>query len=91
MKANVYLEDLFVLPEYWRRGDCDGFAQVSRATAVGGWNRAYWIWNEEAIAFYKRIGAVLMDDWTGCRVSGEALVSLSKQSRVRLIGIDQQS
>ncbi len=82
MKPGVYLEDLFVLPEYRRRGIATDLLKYLAAHALSqGCGRLEWSvldWNAEAIAFYKRIGAVLMDEWTGCRVSGESLVNLSK-------------
>jgi diamine N-acetyltransferase len=34
-------------------------------------------WNETAIGFYKKIGAIAMDEWTVCRVTGEALKNLA--------------
>ena len=82
MKPGVYLEDLFVLPEYRRRGIATDLLKYLATHALSqGCGRLEWSvldWNEDAIAFYRRIGAVLMDEWTGCRVSGEALVNLSK-------------
>ena len=82
MKPGVYLEDLFVLPEYRRRGIATELLKYLAAHALSkDCRRLEWSvldWNEDAIAFYKRIGAVLMDEWTGCRVSGEALVNLSE-------------
>lgn len=82
MKPGIYLEDLFVLPEYRRQGAATALLKYLAASAVSkGCGRLEWSvldWNEDAIAFYKRIGAVLMDEWTGCRVSGDALVGLSK-------------
>lgn len=88
MKPGVYLEDLFVLPEYRRRGIATDLLKYLAAHALSqGCGRLEWSvldWNEDAIAFYKRIGAVLMDEWTGCRVSGEALVNLSRYSDAEL-------
>ncbi|MGB3295895.1 MAG: GNAT family N-acetyltransferase [Phormidesmis sp.] len=82
MKPGVYLEDLFVLPEYRRQGIATDLLKYLASHALSkGCGRLEWSvldWNEDAIAFYKRIGAVLMDEWTGCRVSGEALVKLAK-------------
>jgi hypothetical protein len=34
-------------------------------------------WNEPSIAFYKSLGAAMLDDWTLCRVSGPALARLA--------------
>lgn len=82
MKPGIHLEDLFVLPEFRRRGVATALLKHLAAFALSkDCGRLEWSvldWNEDAIAFYKRIGAVLMDEWTGCRVSGEALVGLSK-------------
>lgn len=82
MKPGIHLEDLFVLPEFRRQGVATALLKHLAAFALSkGCGRLEWSvldWNEDAIAFYKRIGAVLMDEWTGCRVSGEALVGLSK-------------
>jgi hypothetical protein len=36
-------------------------------------------WNEPAIGFYKKVGAAMLDDWTMCRVTGDALMQLGKQ------------
>ena len=84
MKPGLYLEDLFVLPKYRRQGIATALLEYLAAHAVGkGCGRLEWSvldWNEDAIAFYERIGAVLMDDWTGCRVSGKALVTLANIS-----------
>ncbi len=77
----LYLEDLFVLPE--RRGTGIGRALLARLARVAverGCGRVQWQvlkWNEPAIGFYKRLGANLMDDWTTCRLEGEALQQLA--------------
>ena len=90
MKPGIYLEDLFVLPEYRRQGVATALLKHLAAFAVNqGCGRLEWSvldWNEDATAFYKRIGAVLMDEWTGCRVSGDALVGLSKLGESGLEG-----
>ena len=82
MKPGIYLEDLFVSPEFRRQGIATALLKYLAAFALSkDCGRLEWSvldWNEDAIAFYKRIGAILMDEWTGCRVSGDALVGLSK-------------
>ncbi|PZO23205.1 MAG: GNAT family N-acetyltransferase [Leptolyngbya foveolarum] len=82
MKPGIYLEDLFVLPEFRRQGIATALLKHLAAFALSkDCGRLEWSvldWNEDAIAFYKRMGAILMDEWTGCRVSGDALVGLSK-------------
>lgn len=81
MKPGIYLEDLFVLPDYRRRGIATDLLKYLAGHALSkGCGRLEWSvldWNESAITFYRRIGAVLMDEWTGCRVAGDALVDLS--------------
>ncbi len=81
MKPGIYLEDLFVLPDYRRQGIATDLLKYLAGHALNkGCGRLEWSvldWNESAITFYQRIGAVLMDEWTGCRVSGDALVNLS--------------
>ncbi len=82
MKPGIYLEDIFVLPAFRRQGIATALLKHLAAFALSkDCGRLEWSvldWNEDAIAFYKRIGAILKDEWTGCRVSGEALIELSK-------------
>ena len=71
-RAGIYLEDLFVLPEY--RGCGCG---VER-----GCGRLEWScldWNEPSIGFYLSLGAKPMDEWTVYRVTGDALTDLAKR------------
>jgi GNAT superfamily N-acetyltransferase len=85
-RPGVYLEDLFVVPE--RRGSGIGRALLSRLAEIAvhrGCGRLEWAvldWNEPAIGFYKRLGARLLDDWTTCRLDGEALTALAAEERV---------
>jgi GNAT superfamily N-acetyltransferase len=82
-RHGIYLEDLFVRPSH--RGKGIGKALMVRLAqhcVARGWARFQWSvldWNAPSIAFYRSIGAVLMDDWTVCRVSGDALEALAKQ------------
>ncbi|MEL6157709.1 MAG: GNAT family N-acetyltransferase [Cyanobacteria bacterium J06554_11] len=84
MKPGIYLEDLFVLPDYRRLGIAtDLLTFLAKRAVEQGCGRLEWSvldWNESAITFYKRIGAILMDEWTGCRVTGEALTTLASRS-----------
>lgn len=80
-RPGIYLEDLFVLPE--RRGDGFGKALLVRLAQLAverGCGRLEWSvldWNEPSIAFYKALGAVMLDDWTKCRIDGERLTALA--------------
>jgi GNAT superfamily N-acetyltransferase len=82
-KHGIYLEDLFIRPEYRGRGY--GKALLQHLAAIceeRGYGRFQWWvldWNTPAIEFYKSLGAVAMDEWTVYRVSGEPLTSLAKK------------
>ena len=82
-KPGLYLEDLFVKPEYRGRGV--GLAllqQLAKIAVERDYGRVEWSvldWNEPAIGFYKKLGAVPMDEWTVQRVTGDALVHLAAQ------------
>jgi GNAT superfamily N-acetyltransferase len=77
----LYLEDLFVDPEWRGRGV--GHRLMAHLAAIAVARRCHrmeWSvldWNESAIAFYRRAGARLLDDWRICRISGEALRELA--------------
>lgn len=77
----IWLEDLFVRPEY--RGSGHGKAllvELARIAVERGCKRFEWSvldWNEPSIAFYKALGAVPMDEWTTYRVTAAALTSLA--------------
>ena len=79
-QPGIYLEDLFVLPE-WRKRGCGRqlLARVARTAVERGCGRLEWSvldWNEPAIRFYKSLGALEMDEWTVYRVTGESLQRL---------------
>ncbi len=83
-RPGIYLEDLFVNPEF--RGKGFGrqllayLAKLAKARDCG--RLEWWVldWNEPAIKFYKNIGAKPMDEWTVFRVTGEALDKLAGES-----------
>ncbi len=76
-RAGLYLEDLFVLPEYRGRGI--GTALIRRLARIAidrGLGRMDWTcldWNEPSIRFYKSLGAAPLSDWTIYRLEGETL------------------
>ena len=80
-RRGIYLEDLYVTPEARGRGVGGALLRHIAALAVArGCARFEWSvldWNAEAIAFYRRMGAVGMDEWTVQRVSGDALRRLA--------------
>ena len=81
-RPGIYLEDLFVRPAY--RGKGLGKAllvHLARTCIDNDWSRLQWSvldWNTPSIDFYKSLGAVLMDEWTVCRVTGDALTKLAR-------------
>ncbi len=76
-KPGIYLEDLFVQPEYRGHGIGKGFMKTLAQLCVErGYERFQWWvlnWNTPSIDFYKSLGAVPMDEWTVFRLSGDAL------------------
>ena len=81
-RAGIYLEDLYVLPEY--RGKGYGKAllkELARIAVEKGCGRLEWWclnWNQPSIDFYLSLGAEPMKDWTVYRISGETLQELAK-------------
>ena len=82
-RSGIYLEDLFVRPAFRGKGIGKGLmVHLARRCVENGWARFEWSvldWNAPSIAFYKSIGARLKDEWTICRVSGEALAKLAQK------------
>lgn len=82
-KAGIYLEDLFVQPEYRGHGIGKGFMQTLAALCVErGYERFQWWvldWNKPSIDFYESLGAVPMDEWTVFRLSGDALKKFASE------------
>ena len=78
-KPGLYLEDVFVKPHLRRKGI--GLALLKKLAAIArerDYGRMEWSvldWNEPAINFYKKLGAVPLDDWTIFRLTGDALAN----------------
>ena len=79
-KHGIYLEDLYVQPEF--RGQGFGLAllkELAKICVERGYPRFQWWvldWNSPAIEFYRSHGAVAMDEWTVHRITGDALKKL---------------
>ena len=82
-KPGLYLEDVFVKPHLRRKGI--GLALLKKLAAIArarDYGRMEWTvldWNEPAIRFYKKLGAVPLDDWTMFRLTGEALTNFAAE------------
>ena len=82
-RAGIYLEDLYVRPEY--RGKGYGRAllkELARIAVERGCGRLEWWcldWNQPSIDFYLSLGAEPMKDWTVYRIAGETLQKLAKR------------
>lgn len=78
-KRGLYLEDLFVKPEYRGRGYGRRlFAHLAALAVERDCGRMEWSvldWNTPAIGFYRKLGAMPLDEWTVFRLSGEALLA----------------
>jgi GNAT superfamily N-acetyltransferase len=80
-RPGLYIEDLFVDENYRRRGFGRALLlYVARLAQKRQCGRLEWSvldWNEPAIGFYKKLGAVAMSDWTIYRVTGDSLRRLA--------------
>lgn len=80
-RSGVYLEDLYVKPQYRGRGYGKKFLQKLADIAVErGCGRLEWWcldWNKSSIDFYLSLGAVPMDEWTVYRITGETLTRMA--------------
>jgi GNAT superfamily N-acetyltransferase len=81
-RPGLYLEDLFVQPAFRRRGVGRAlFLYLARLAEQRGYGRFEWSvldWNEPAIAFYKSLGALPLDEWTVFRLTGAALTRAAR-------------
>lgn len=84
-RSGIYLEDLFVKPEY--RGQGFGKALITKLARIAverGCGRMEWWcldWNKSSIDFYLSLGAQPMDEWTVYRVSGDTLQTLANNQK----------
>ena len=82
-RAGIYLEDLYVIPEYRGRGHGKALlCQLAKIAVQRGCGRLEWCcldWNEPSIAFYRSLGAVPMEEWTTYRITGDPLRCMAEE------------
>ena len=82
-RCGLYLEDIYILPQYRKKGYGKGlFIELARIAVDRGLGRMDWFcldWNQNSIDFYKSLGAIAMDEWTVYRLTGDALEKLGKK------------
>lgn len=82
-KTGIYLEDLFVKPEYRGKGFGKAFLiYLARLTKERNCGRLEWSvldWNDSAFKFYENLGAKAMKEWIGFRLTGNALEKLASE------------
>ena len=82
-RAGIYLEDLYVLPEYRHKGY--GKALIKKLANIcierecGRFEWCCLNWNKPSIDFYLSLGAKPMDEWTTYRIDGKALINLANE------------
>lgn len=73
-RIGIYIEDLYVKPQFRRRGLGEAmFSFIAKLAVEEKCGRLEWsclIWNKPAIAFYERMGAVVLDEWKMYRLTG---------------------
>src|SRR5262245_6910151 len=83
-KPGLYIEDVYVRPEYRRRGlGTAFFRRLARLAVERECGRLGWSvldWNEPALRFYRKLGAVPMSDWTVQRLVGDDLRRLADEA-----------
>lgn len=83
-RAGIYLEDLYVMPEYRGKGYGKGLIEVlAKIAAERGCGRLEWWcldWNKPSIDFYLSLGAEPMRDWTVYRIAGDRLNEMASDA-----------
>ncbi len=86
-RPGLYLEDIFVRPTFRQRGIGKALLKrLAQRCSEQGYARFEWAvldWNAPAIAFYKSLGAQVLDEWRICRLSGAALQSFAGEGTAR--------
>jgi diamine N-acetyltransferase len=82
-RHGLYVEDIFVRPAFRQRGIGKALmARLARRCIEQGYAHCEWAvldWNAPSIAFYRSIGAQVLDEWKICRLSGPALTAFAKE------------
>ena len=84
-RAGLYLEDLYISPEY--RGKGYGKATLQKLAQIAverGCGRLEWScldWNQPSIDFYLSLGAVPLEEWTAYRLTGDTLTQMAAQQK----------
>ena len=82
-KPGIYLEDLFVEPEYRGKGYGKSLlielAKIAEAENCGRLEWSVLDWNTPSIEFYKSLGAKPMDEWTVFRLDKKGISKLAKK------------
>lgn len=80
-RPGIYIEDLFIHESYRRRGFGQALLRyVARIAAERGCGRLEWSvldWNQPAVEFYRKLGAIPMNEWTVFRITGSDLEKLA--------------
>jgi GNAT superfamily N-acetyltransferase len=81
----LFLEDVYVRPQYRDKGIGKALigevAAMALREACGTLRWEVLAWNQPAIDFYKRLGAIFLDDWKAVRIEGQGLRRLAGQSK----------
>jgi len=81
-RCGIYLEDLYVMPQYRGKGYGKGIIkELARIAVERGCGRLEWWcldWNKQSIDFYRSLGAQPMDEWTVYRITGDTLKKLAE-------------
>jgi GNAT superfamily N-acetyltransferase len=84
-RPGLYVEDVFVLPRYRRRGVGRAiFSYLAKLAASRSYGRMEWSvldWNEPAIAFYQSLGAAWQSEWQKYRLTGAALAACATDTK----------
>ena len=83
-KSGLYLEDLYVSPEYRGKGAgkllLKKMAQIALQRGCGRFEWSCLDWNKPSRDFYQSIGAKSQDEWVGYRMSGQTLIDFAEKN-----------